>query len=286
MSEHQGQTDQPLKIKVTSSLQAARWLEAEVAANGEAGLEVQGSFIGERAPVKVAFKDKEGGSAGNVDGVMLSNLFRARWKPGAKNAGKAITFEAELSKHGLKITGGLLRVLPVVEITQLKWTLEGKETEEVSDGQAVDMEAALKGPADGTEALVSIHAHKANHGEVTLVTVPVKIKAGKVKVSWRAALPGGEETLIIQKELEKLGLKYFQPIFTFKVSCLGVTVASKPIKLISWVAFEFGPAAAGEKRTALFEMPDGKEQKETVPEDGKVKVTAAMPGRILFKGFE
>ena len=111
-------------------------------------------------------------------------------------------------------------------------------------------------------------------------------KDGKVKGSWTSRFPGSEESITVQNELAKLGLEYFQPIFTFDVSCLGMSVESKPVKLVSWVAFEFGPAAAEEKRTAVFEMPDGKEKKEAVPDDGMVKVTAAMPGRILFKGFE
>ena len=90
----------------------------------------------------------------------------------------------------------------------------------------------------------------------------------------------------IHEDLEKTGGKYKQPVFTFEVDYRGVKAKSPEMKLVSWIEFEFGPASEpGQKRTVIFEMPDGSEKQEDVPDDGKVKVASALPGQVIFKGF-
>src|SRR3989337_2030722 len=102
MTAQQGQTDSILKIQLQSQLLNARWLDAEVAQNGQAGLEVSTSFVGEGAPIKITLKDLEGNTLGAQEGKVLANFYRALYKPAGANTTGGVTFEAELTKHGLK----------------------------------------------------------------------------------------------------------------------------------------------------------------------------------------
>jgi len=102
MSDFQGQTDSILKIKLTSQLLLARWLDAEISPTGQAGLEVVTQFVGEGAPIKITYKDLEGKALGTAEGKVMANCFRTFYKPAGANAVGSVIFEAELPKHNLK----------------------------------------------------------------------------------------------------------------------------------------------------------------------------------------
>lgn len=288
MPKFDGQTDKVLTIKLKSGLEYARWGLVAVAAGGEIPMEVMTQFVADGSDIKLTVKDMEGKVIDSLSGKVYNNYHRTLYSVTKPNKTGGMLFEAELSAHGLKGISPRIKVLPPVQITDLKWADEkGAAIKELTEGLNVELSAKIKGPIDGTEAYISINCKKSETNESIVATLPTKIKVGKVSVKWKVKLPGGPEDLAIKKELDKLGLKYYQPIFQFEAGCFGASALSAEQKLITWIEFTFGPPPKADmKRTAFFEMPDGTEKKESVPDDGVVKVAITMPGTIVYKKIE
>ncbi len=150
MPAFQGQTDQVLRIQVTSYLLVARWLEEQVALNGEAGVEIITAYVGEGAKVNITVKDGEGKAAGSLDGKVLSNQFRARFPITSAPAGGRLTFEAELPAHGLKLASGELLIGPPLIIDALVWqNPNGQGLTEAMTGDQAVLKAKIKGKHSG-----------------------------------------------------------------------------------------------------------------------------------------
>lgn len=285
MPKFNGKTDEVLKVQLKSALLSASWGLAAVSMGGRIPIEVETQFVADGSEIKVTIKDAEGGVVETLSGKTYSNYYRAIFPLTKPNKTGGMFFEVELSAHGLKAVGPKLRVLPPVQITELKWADDkGGALKEITDGQIAELSAKVTGPLDGTDAYIAIKCKKEADRETDVGNYPVKIKDGKVRVRCAVKIPGGPQDIAIQMELEKLGLKYFQPLFTFEVGCLGVTTKSPEVKSIAWVEFTFGPPVeAGAKRSVILLMPDGEEKKETIPEDGVVQVKSLSPGNILVK---
>ncbi|MDQ3002650.1 MAG: hypothetical protein M3Y08_15475 [Fibrobacterota bacterium] len=285
MPKFNGKTDEVLKVQLKSALLSASWGLAAVSMGGRIPIEVETQFVADGSDIKVTIKDVEGGVLETLTGKTYSNYYRAIFPLTKPNKTGGMFFEVEISAHGLKAVGPKLRVLPPVQITEMKWADEkGAALKEISDGQIAELSAKVAGPLDGTEAYIAIKCKKEVDRESDVGTYPVKIKDGKVTVKCAVKIPGGPQDIAIQKQLEKLGLEYFQPTFLFEVGCLGTTAKSAELKSIAWVTFTFGPAAeGGGARSAVLVMPDGAEKKESIPKDGIVKIKSLSPGKIQVK---
>jgi hypothetical protein len=285
MPKFNGQTDQALKVKLKSTLLSAGWGLASVALGGRIPIEVETQFVADGSDIKIAIKDAEGNAIETLTGKMYSNYHRSIFALTKPNKTGGMFFEVELSAHGLKSVGPKLMVQPPVQITELKWADEkGGALKEITDGRIAEMSAKVSGPKDGTEAYIALKCRKGEHKEVDAGTYPVKIKDGKASVKCAVKIPGGPQDIAVQMELEKYGLEYHQPAFYFEVGCLGTTAKSADLKSIAWIEFTFGPPVEpGGKRSAILIMPDGEEKKESIPEDGILKIASYAPGKIHVK---
>lgn len=287
MPKHKGQTDSVLKIQLKSALTEVRWGLADIAQGGSIPIEVSTAYVADGSDVKIAIKDLEGNAVDTLDGKLWSNFYRGRYTLSKPNKTGGMYFEAELSAHGLKGSSARIRVSPPVKIHEAKWSDEtGSQLKEIAPGQTAVLSAKVEGAPEGSEGYIELRADMDGHGPESLTVFRLKVKGGKLSVAWKAVIPGKEDSIPIHQELAKFGLDYAQPVLSFEAGCKGMAGLSPEAKLISWIAFDFGPPPEdGKARTAIFEMPDGTEKEEAVPEDGKLKLASAVPGRIIFKGF-
>lgn len=283
-----GETDKILKIKLPSAILIARWGANEVAVNGRVMLEVQTAWVSDDSDILIKVKDAEGNVIESISGKIYYNFFRTQYLVSKPNKTGGMFFEAEMKAHGLKAVSHRVKVWPVVQITDLKWLDEkGTILKEVAEEQIVELTGKIAGPTNGTAGYLSVICKKSENSEASIATIPFKVESGKMSAKWRLNIPEGPAGIAKNSDLQKVGLKYFQPLFSFEASCLGIMGKSFDVKLISWIEYKFGPPpSAGVKRTAVFELPDGTTKKETVPENGMVKFAITQPGTVVYKTME
>lgn len=215
MPKFKGQTDKVLKVQMKSSLLSAGWGLAAVSMGGKIPIEVETLFVADGSDIKVTVKDLEGGVVETLEGKVLSGYYRAIFPLTKPNKTGGMYFEAELAAHHLKAVGPKLRVLPPVQITDLKWADgSGAAITEAKAGQRVELSAKVAGPPDGTEAYISIRCRKEGHREADMGSFTVGLKDGKAVVKCAVKPPdAGPEPWS----------------FSFEAGCLGTTAKSAEI---------------------------------------------------------
>src|SRR5690606_7158014 len=258
------QTDKLLKVQLKSALLSARWGLPAVALGGKIPIELATQFVADGSAIRITVRDAEGSAIETLEGKVYGNVHRVIFHLTRPNKTGGMFFETELAAHGLKGVGPKMRVLPPVQISELKWVDDkGASVSVVSEGQKVEMTAKVKGAVEGTDAYISFLCKTADHSEVGAGAVPVKLKEGTVSDKWTVKLPGGPRDIAVQVDLDKLGLEYFQPVFTFEAACLGVAAQSPEVTLNSWIEYIFpGPGKA------ILVLPDGTEETKDVPDGG------------------
>lgn len=287
MPSFQGQTDQVLRIQVQSVLASVSWLSDRVAAGGWAVAEIRTAYVGDGAPIQLKILGEDGATIASVTGTVQSNLHRSQINIPADCQAKTLVLEVELPKHSLKGKSGLLAVVPTPNFTELKWTdKEGQVLSAIETDQVVACEAKVAHLNEGDPVLVTVF-QKREHGRTLLLSADAPVKQGRVKLPWNHGDTPGVEKIAIQKDLNCEGGHYHAPEYLFTVSALGVSVESEAIAHQTWIEYDFGPNPdAGRTRTALFELADGVQQEESVPEDGLLRLTQVLPGHVIFKGFK
>ncbi|GEM_PF-1530120 len=287
MSAQQGQTDEILKIKLTSQLLGAAWLHDSVPQNGKAGLEVKTQYVGEGAPIKITYKDMEGKAIGTQEGKVVSNIFRTLYAPSAANATGGVTFEVDMPKHSLKRNGGKLKVGKPIEFSALRFIdATGKKAlTEILEGKPAGCEAKVKGMDPHGKVVISVYFRTnwvLSEGAL-LVEAHVPVKDGKATLFFDPNIKNRMDRVKIQKDLDKEGGTYLQPEFTFAVSAFGVRAVSEPAKAVQTLTLHFwefpGDAGSLEGKSVTITGPDGKKEKKTIPKDGNITVKKAKGGK-------
>jgi len=287
MPSFQGQTDQVLRIQVQSLLASVSWLSDRVAAGGLAVAEIMTAYVGNGAPIQLKVMDEKGATIASANGTVQSNLHRSQIPIPADCRAKSLVLEIELPKHSLKGKSGLLAVVPALRFTDLKWTdKDGGALKAIVPDQVVTCEAKVAGLAEGDMVLVTVF-QKREHGKTVLLSADAAVKQERVKLPWNHGDTPGVEKIVIQKDLNREGGHYHAPEYLFTVSALGLSAESEAIAHQTWIEYDFGPNPdAGQTRTARFELADGVQQEESVPENGLVRLTQVHPGHVIFKGFK
>lgn len=282
MPEFKGQTDKLLKVQLQSAVISARWGLPAVALGGRIPIEVETRFVADGSDITITIKDAQGAEVETLNGKVYGNRHRSIFSLLKPNKTGGMYFEAEMPAHGLKAPGPKVRVVPPVQITDLKWADDqGAALTEVAEGQKVELSAKVKEVLDGTEAYIAVRCRKGEHQATGVASFPIKVKEGKVSLKWTVKLPGGPGDVAVHVELAKLGLDYFQPVFQFETGCYGVSADSPEVPLQSWIEFDF----QGRSGKATLILPDGTEETRDVPENGILRIEKPKVGRVRLKEF-
>ena len=288
MTKYQGQTDQPLVIKLPSAIVSAKWLHSSVAAGGKVTCEVETKFIADASPIRVTLFDGEGKKLTAFEGKVFSNLHRRIIDLPIDITTRSAYFEAELSKHSLKTTSPKIEVVPPVVIKNMRW-LDGKDQvlSVMTHDHDVLCEAAITGAKPGERATVRVFQTRGELARLEVVKGELPIEAGKVRYKWRHGETTRVETISMEYDVNRDGKHYLAPKYVFEVEVLGTKAESTELSHESWLDFDFGQAPEGmPSRSAEFEMADGSQLKESVPENGKVRIKQVKPGSVHFKGLK
>jgi hypothetical protein len=287
MPSFQGQSDQVLKIQLTSVMARVGWLEDKVAAGGFATLECMTAYVGNGAAIKVVVKDEGGATVVSSEGTVHANVHRNCIALPKDCKAKGIIAEVELPKHGIKGVSGSLKVVPAIAFSDLKWLdAEGATLTALANGVTATCEAKVTGLEADDKAQFSVYQTRGEHGRALLCQGETPVLQGKASFTWRHEETPGLEKIRRQPDLDKEGGHYHAPEYVFTVAALGALAESEPLKHETWIEYEFGPAAGGAARTAILEMPDGEKREEAVPDDGLLRLKQVKPGTVIFKGFK
>jgi hypothetical protein len=294
MPSFQGQTDQVLRIELTSILVRVAWVGDKVAAGGEAVIECLTAYVGNGAEIQITVKGDDGATVATVKGTVHANVHRGPVKIPADCKAKSLIAEVELPKHGLKGASAPLKVVPAIQIQNLRWldtdgavlTSLGNETNAVCEAQIIGAEAGQGAGESIPQARIEVYQTRGEHGRVLLMQNDVPVEGGKAKLTWRHGDTPGVEKIKRQHDLDKEGGHYHAPEYVFVVAILGARAESEAIQHESFIAYDFGPVVGSASRTAIFEMADGEKREEAVPANGQLRLSGVKPGTVVFKGFK
>lgn len=217
MTKFTGQTDQVLKIKLTSKLQNARWGAQQVATGGKVAIEVATTFVGDGSDIKIAVKNAEGGAIDSLKGKVYSNFFRTTYIVSKANKTGGMFFEAELPAHSLKATSGKCTVYPPTPVTDLKWLdLEDKVPEAINPKQKYKLKAKIKALPTWKPVSITVYAKEGKSDLKMVTAMGGEVKDGAVEVVWECpehiedpmhGKPHTHEPPKLQFEVEYLGTK-------------------------------------------------------------------------------
>jgi len=283
MAIYKGQTDQPLVIKLPSAIVTAHFLESEVAANGECGIEVQTRFVAEGSPIKIKIFDGAGTTLETLEGKVFSDTHRRLYRLPNRDLKGALFFEAELPKHGLKLSSQKIKALPYILINPVQiLNKDGSTPAEIQGHEELKLEAKIQGAPVGKRGQVSVYLATRTGANHLLYKGESEITQGKISVQWKFKAPEDQSPYASQGQLQPYAEDYATPKIFLRAQCLGVSADSSAIPFVSWIEFDFKQ----QKGKATFVLPDGSEKKLDVPNNGLIRLEKPKAGVISLKNFE
>ncbi len=282
MPTFQGQSDQVLKIKLQSFIVAAQWLEPIASAGCETILEVMTAYVGDTAPIEISVMDAMGKECLKLQGVVLSQIFRARINLPSDIVGP-LRFKAKLPKHSLEAQSGELKVLPKIQVKNLRWLNgESQAISEWKDGTLLTCEGQCLGAEEKTEALIVLSV-KTAHGLAEWIQAIAQVEQGKAKATFAPKYAERADKLKTQSQLQPTGESYEQPELVFQLRCLGASANSQPLPVLQTkvLLYEMAPGQAGKFAGKSIKVldPSGATTSYSIPKDGRIEIVKTKPGR-------
>ncbi len=276
MSEHKGNTDKVNKVNLTSAVEQVVWSLGAAAVGGKAGIEVYTQFVGNNSEMSIKISDKSGKTFDTIKKKMFGNKF---WTEIAvpEKAKDELYAEVKFSKLGIEKKSNSLRLLPPIELKNLKW-----DKKEAKRGDILKITAEVKRIADGNEAEVQIWEYDADEAHEMITKFPVIIKNQKIETEWEFQYRDDTENIPTEDEAEN---GYKNPEYFFRISLAGVSKDSELLKFKDYVELkildENNNPIANEDVTLI--TPDSKKQNLKTDSDGVLKVEDIPPGKLKIE---
>lgn len=244
-------------------------------------------WVGNKAPIKITFKNLEGKVLDIIEGEVNQNLFRIVYTPSITNKTGAVTFDVELPIHKKKTTGGLLRLKMPIEFYALRFADINceKTLTEIMERIPVSCEVKVRGMEIGAKVLISVFLRinfVAQKGAL-LVEAEVSVKDGKAILYFEPNIKNRIERIQVQQELNKEYGTYLQPEYYFEVTEGGVVAVSGVAKAVQHMTMHFweeqGVAGSLEGKKINVIYPDGKKEEKIIPKDGNISFEKTLPGK-------
>ncbi|MCB9497518.1 MAG: hypothetical protein H6686_11585 [Fibrobacteria bacterium] len=279
----QGQTDQPLEVKLESSILRARWLSRRVAAGGSVHLEVATHFVADDSPISIEIRTVEDKRVAKLEGRVHADIHRVGFEVPA-DLQDDIFFTATLQEHDLETASSALAVIPRLSIQETKWyDSEGNLLEALQDGRPALGKAKILGRPEGTvvEVVFMLKDSTGAARQAGRCECKVSSEGGiEAPLSW---LFGDRSANVPHRTTrERDGGEYLHPSLWMIVRCDGMEAIGEeiPIEQEMRLHFESAPGEAGpfKGRKVKVTAPDGEVQDFEIPEDGTIVVERTRPG--------
>ena len=289
-------------VTVRSALEWGTWDRPAVVAGGVVRLSVQGTMVGEGAPVEVTLKDARDRTVGRGRGRMHRDRVVVPVEVDRRAAdrdpdGVLCAADVEVRDLGLTVVSAALLVLPFAELRDARWGAP-----EARDGDVVGLSCRLSGSPAGVEragrgtAEVEVLRGDEGGGDgLAAVFEPVAslrapVVDGRLSVQWRVGYGAdGKARIATQPELDEAAgrtgaapERYRRPAWRFRVRLAGLEAESPDMAYrdhvdLAWDADTERPAAGAPVEVSLA---DGTTQEETLGDDGRLRLADVPPGPV------
>lgn len=276
MSKVNGDTGKVQEIKLESSIEQVLWTKKISSPGGKVGIEVLTQQVGNNSEISIQLSDKSGKTFDTIKKKMFGNKFWTEITVPEK-AEEQLFAEVKLSKLSLNKKSNPLKLLPKIEIKNLKW-----DRKEVKRGEIVKINAEITNLYDGAEAEVQIWEHDSDNAHDFISSIPVTVKNKKIETQWEFHYVDDTDDIPTHEESEK---GYQWPEYFFRVICGGKSADSDLLKFKDWADItlkdKLGIPITNKKYKLIF--PDGAEKEGKLDEEGKIKIEDIPPGKIKFQ---
>ncbi len=280
MPEFSGSADKMETFQVKSLILEAVWLAKEGAVGTTVGIQIRTLYVAHGAPIKVTVKNREGKTLETIQGVMYADLFRKQIVLG-KDAAGGVFFEAELTKHSLKMTSPRLMVGLAIRLFDPSWKEDGKAVSKLRRGADLLIEVKTENIAEGSEARLFFKERVSPTLVKDMISVPCTIKDKKISLTWRFEYPQDTAPISSVADKKKTSETYNHPKVFFEAWSAGASVAGPEAEFIDGLTLKVVDARgeSAPNRKVKITMPDGKTLEAETDANGQVFIEEAAPGQ-------
>jgi hypothetical protein len=279
MSLHQNQTDQVKKIQLQSAIEQVLWTKPIASSGGLVGLEIFTHYVGNGSSLEIELSDQNGKNFGKYKEKISVNRFWTQIKVPTE-AKQALYADVKLPKHGLQMKSKPLIIVPLIEITNVKW-----DKKEARRGDILKLTADVKGVPDDTEGEIEIWEYDSDSAHDFITRFPVRVKDKKVEAEWEYEYHEDTDEIPTEEELQKYGNQYNPPEYFFRVKVGGVQADSGLLEFKDWIEIELKNAenepVPNEKY--ILHLPDGTKREGKLDENGYARQDKIPPGNVIIE---
>jgi hypothetical protein len=286
MPTFQGQTDTEAEFRLQSRIIDAFWHDPIGYVQGVATLEIRTLYVSSGSPIRIQLRDKQGAPLERIHGTVQSNLFRKKIPLKDGYAG-GIFFEVSLPEHGLEAVGPHLQIPGAVRLFDPRWDKAGtrEEATRLKREMDVDVSVRIQGAPEGSLGRITFLEKTSDRKVHTIVSVPCKVREGKLTFTWRFDYPRATALLASQHEKRRTAEAYRAPKILFEATCHGARIRSGLLDFVDWfevtIRDTYGHPVPGQRIKAI--LADGSIQERAADENGVVRIDEIPPGNTRME---
>lgn len=276
--EYKKQTDKEHKETLESEIVRAVWFGKVACVGSKLGFEVWTHFVGSGSDIEIEIKDKGGKTIEKINGKVFGDKFGGSIIV-PENAKEELTFTAKLPKHGLQKKSNILKVIPPIKVSNLKW---GQK--EARRGDIVKLSADIEGVPDETEVKVLIYEYDQDGANDFITKFPCRVKNKKIQAEWEYEYHEDTDEIPTDEEMKKYGKNYNPPEYYFVIDFHGKRFGdkqeSKLLEFKDWIEITLTDAVGLPVARADYavRLADGSEKKGKLDAEGHARVDEVAPG--------
>jgi hypothetical protein len=278
MTEYKKQTDEIQEIKLESKITHAFWDNSLAMVGEKVTFQVITHFVGNGSEIQIKVENKKGKSVANAKGEVYGNYFAGSIDVTEK-AKEEISFTAKLPKHGLEMKSESARVIPLVEVTNQKWSQK-----EARRGDVVKLTADVEGLPDETEVMIHICEYDQDGAHDFITKFPCGVKNKKIEAEWEYEYHEDTDEIPTQEEKEKYGKNYNPPEYFFVINYRGQVFGDEQesglLEFKDWIEIRlrdiYGEAMALEKY--ILYLADGTKREGKLDDNGHARIENVPAG--------
>lgn len=280
-TEYKKETNKVHEIKLKSEMTQVIWGSKSRCVGEKAKFEVWTHFVGDGSKIEIKIQDKKGKTVEKLSDKVYGDYFGGSVVIPEK-AKEELTFTAKLPDHSLELKSGILKVLPAINITNMKWS-----EKEARRGDLLKLTADVKTVPDGTEATIFIYEYDKNGAHDRITKFPVKVKKNKIEAQWEYEYHEDTDEVPTDEEMKEYGGKYNPPEYFFLIDYHGQRFGDDKepglLEFKDWIEIKLQDddgSPIPDKKYTLY-LSDGTEREGALDSQGYAREENVPPGPYI-----
>jgi hypothetical protein len=280
MAQFSKATDKVQTAQLTSKIVHALWGRKRAVAGDNVEIEVWTHFVGSGSDIEIKVEDKDAKMVAQLAGKVYGDYFGQSFTV-PEDVRESLVFTAKLSKHGLEKKSNVLKVIPPVKVTNMKW---GQK--EARRGDLVKLSADIQGVPDGIEAWLRILEYDQDGAHDFITKFPSRVKNKRIEAEWEYEYHEDTDEVPTDEEMQRYGKNYNHPEYFFIIDVFDKRFGEKQesglLRFKDWIEitmldYDMKPL---ENHDYEILLPDGSKKNGKLDADGHAIIKDVPPGRI------